>query len=394
MPLSRSSIHLSSTLVIFATLSACRAPNLSAPVARATNDTVTPPTPSTPELAAAVPLAPQSCAPPKDLGVRMLGRFDGCNPNGPRSSWSGSGFVARFTGTGLRMSVSGPAVRFTALVDGHTRSEFVTAPGKGKYVVASGLDPGEHTVSVSRQGEASFGAIVLEGVEPITGELLAPPPAPALRIEVVGDSISAGYGNEGTSPSCPFSADTENHDLTYGAILARSLGAELSTVAWSGKGIVSNYGGNREQPMPTLYDRAEPNDVRSVWNYDAWQADLVIVNLGTNDYSTNNDPEDDEFTRAYERLLTTIRLRYPGARILCTLGPLLAGSDLTKAETNIRAAVARRTLAGDQLVQFHAMRVTNSNPGCDWHPGLATHAAMAKDLEAKARAALALSTAN
>jgi hypothetical protein len=163
--------------------------------------------------------------------------------------------------------------------------------------------------------------------------------------------------------------------------LARNLGAESSTVAWSGKGVVSNYGGNREAPMPDIYDRAEPNEPGSVWDYTLWQPDALLVNLGTNDYSTDNDPADEEFVGAYTSLLATFRNRYPNAQILCTVGPLLDGADLAKAETNIRAAVARRADAGDRKVAFHAMRVPNTNPGCDWHPGVTTHAAMAKDLE-------------
>jgi hypothetical protein len=74
-------------------------------------------------------------------------------------------------------------------------------------------------------------------------------------------------------------------------VLARSLDAELSTVAWSGKGVYNNYNGNRVEPMPKLYDRAVPNDKNSPWDF-SWQPDLIIINLGTNDYSTNNDPTD------------------------------------------------------------------------------------------------------
>jgi lysophospholipase L1-like esterase len=321
------------------------------------------------------PLQP-TCPAPKDLGVRLIGRYDGCNAAGPRLSWSGSGFVARLSGTGLNVTIDGPPVTFTTLIDGITRSEFTTTPGKAVYPVASALPSGEHVVLMSRQGEASFEAVTVTG-----GTLLVPPPALTRRIEILGDSITAGYGNEGTSPNCPFSPDTENHYVTYGALLAREFEAELSTVAWSGKGVVSNYGGDRNEPMPALYDRAEPNDPASLWDYMPWQADAVLVNLGTNDYSTDNDPRDEEFTGAYANLLATIRLRYPKAHILCTVGPLLDGTDLSKAESNIRTAVARRVTAGDHRVAFHAMHVANANPGCDGHPGLATHVAMANDIQ-------------
>jgi lysophospholipase L1-like esterase len=320
-----------------------------------------------------------SCPTPADKGVRLIGRYDGCKPEGPRTAWSGSGFLARFTGTGLSATLEGAALLFTTVVDGVVGAELATKAGTRTYPLVTGLAMGEHTVELYRQGEASFGYSVLHGVV-VAGELLPPPAAATRRLEIVGDSITAGYGNEGTSPDCSFSAQTENHYLTYGALLARSLDAELSTVAWSGKGVVSNYAGNRDSPMPQLYDRAEPSDEKSTWDFSLWQADAVLINLGTNDYSTDNDPTDEEFTNEYEKLLMTIRVRYPRARIMCTVGPLLDGRDLDTAEANIQAAVQRRVTAGDSAATFHAMKVANTAPGCDWHPGLGTHAVMAEQL--------------
>lgn len=319
------------------------------------------------------------CPSPMDKGVHLVGRYDGCNRNGPRMSWSGSGFVARFHGTGLHVTVDGPSLIFTTVIDGVVGKELVTNSGPETYVLVDGLTPGEHTVEMYRQGEAELGAFVLQGVHAAGGELLSSP-APKRRIELVGDSITAGYGNEGSTPECSFSAQTENHYFTYGALLAREFDAEASTVAWSGKGVVSNYGGKRDTTFPALYPRAVPSDPASLWDFSSWQPDVVLVNLGTNDYSTDNDPTDVEFTTEYERLLSTIRLRYPTAHIICTIGPLLVGTDLATAEANIRAAVARRVAAGDAAVAFFAMRVPNAAPGCDWHPGLGTHRAMAEAL--------------
>jgi len=249
------------------------------------------------------------------------------------------------------------------------------------------LDDAEHVLEVYRRTEASFGSTVVLGLEVTGGELLEPPAAPARRIEIVGDSITCGYGNEGTIPTCPFSADTENHYASYGALLARELDAELSTVAWSGKGVVSNYGGDKTDPLPVLYDRAVPTDARSRWRF-GWQPDAVIVNLGTNDYSTNSDPSDAEFVATYQSLLARLREHYPNAFILCTVGPLLGGTDLATARANIAAAVLARNAAGDARVKAHALTTGNANPGCDYHPGLATHVAMATELTTALRSEL------
>ncbi len=328
------------------------------------------------------------CPDPVDLGVHLVGRHDGCDETGVRMAWSGTGFVAHFSGTGLRISQSGAAVQYTVLVDGELGANLLTTRGTDTYDVVSGLAEGEHTVEVYRRGEASFGVTTLQGVEAVDGELLAPPAPPARRIEIVGDSITCGYGNEGADTSCSFSADTENHYLAYGAVLARAQDAEVSTIAWSGRGVVVNYGGDTASPpMPAYFERAVPQDSSTVWAF-SWEPDTVIVNLGTNDYSTDNDPEAEVFIDGYEALLLNIRQRYPNAYILCTIGPLLSGADLSTARANIAAAVTNRNDAGDDRVATYELTANNPSPGCDWHPSIATHSAMADELSVPLASAL------
>src|SRR5690606_9772530 len=286
-----------------------------------------------------------------------------------------------FNGTGLSFTQSGASVQYTVLVDGELEPNLATQSGEHTYVIATDLEPGEHTAEIYRRGEASFGATSLLAVEVEDGELLDPPPRADRTIEVIGDSITCGYGNEGDSASCSFSADTENHYLTYAAIMARSFDAELSTVAWSGKGVVVNYGGDMSTTLPEMMERAVPSSNTSVWDYSAApEPDVVIINLGTNDFSTDNDPSDEDFVAGYGSLLESIRSRYPSAFILCTVGPLLSGTDLAKARDGIEAAVSQRQDAGDDAISAYSMLTGNPSPGCDWHPSLATHEAMAEEL--------------
>lgn len=329
------------------------------------------------------------CPPSIDLGVRIVGRHDGCDDAGVTMAWSGTGFVARFSGEGLRFTQSGGPVQYTVVVDGQLASDLSTMEGEHSYQIAGDLSAGEHLVEIYRRSEANFGPVVLRSVDVDAGQLLPPPPAPARRIEILGDSITCGYGNEGTTPSCPFSADTENHYMSYGAILARSLEAELSTVAWSGKGVVTNYGGDTSTTLVQMVDRAIPTSELSVWDYSLVKApDALIINLGTNDYSTDNDPSDLDFVSTYVAMLEIMRTRYPDAFILCTLGPMLSGSDLDVARTNIAAAVGERQQAGDARVQSFELEPNNPSPGCDYHPNLSTHASMASVLQVPLQAVL------
>ena len=245
-----------------------------------------------------------------------------------------------------------------------------TSGGMQDYVLASGLPPGEHTVELYRRTEGSFGATVVSDVI-LEGELLAPP-AVARRMEIIGDSITAGYGNEGVSP-CSFSAETENHYLTYGAVAARTVGAELHTVAWSGKGIVYNYGDDTNEPMPEIYDRTLASDGAS-WGF-GWQPDVVAINLGTNDFSTDNDPPGELYTSTYVEFLGHLRDVYPQAFLL-VLQPSLFGAEDDMVQGYLEEVVAARQADGDAAVAYANVNVDWIGSGCDGHPTVATHEGM------------------
>lgn len=312
--------------------------------------------------------------PPEPPAIHYIGRHDASDPGHVRMGWSGVGAVFRFDGTGASVRLDDSGRYFTVLVDGVLQPNLATTPGEQLYPLAQGLPAGEHTVELYRRTEGSFGPTVMLGVE-LEGELLAPPPVQR-RIEIVGDSITCGYGDEGVAP-CSFSAETENHYLTYGAVAARALGAELSTVAWSGKGVVNNYGDDVFEPLPTIYDRLLATDA-APWDF-SWQPDVVVINLGTNDFSTDNDPPENVFVPAYVGFLAHLRAVYPDAFILA-IAPSLYGAEVQMVAGYLQSAVDQRHTAGDFDVAFADVNVEWIGSGCDGHPSVATHANMGAKL--------------
>lgn len=293
-------------------------------------------------------------------------------------SWSGSGMLLRFRGAAARVTMNGAGRYFTVVVDGEVQPTLAVSGDMNTYDLATGLSDGEHLVELYRRTEGSFGPTEIYGVAIPDGVLLPVTP-PARRIEVVGDSITAGYGVDGADETCNFSAETENHFLTYAAVAARALDAELSAVAWSGKGVIYNYGDDRNQPMPTLYDRVIATEGGSTGTIR--EADAVIVNLGTNDFSTDGDPPEGEFVPAYVALLEQIRARHPDALIACTVGPPLGAADMGRARPYIESAIAMRASAGDTNIRWVDLDGF-SDWGCDYHPGDETQALLADDLVA------------
>lgn len=309
--------------------------------------------------------------PPTEPGIHWVGRYDDSNPAQIRMGWSNAGLVARFDGTGATVRMDDPSHYFTVVVDGMVQPTLSTSPGVQDYVVASGLPAGEHTLELYRRTEGSFGPTVVHDVI-IEGELLAPPPV-TRRMEIIGDSITAGYGNEGVDP-CGFTAETENAYLTYGAVAARTVGAELHMVAWSGKGMVYNYGEDTFQPMPELYERTIATE-DAAWGFE-WQPDAVVINLGTNDFSTDGDPPAELYVGTYVEFVAGVRERYPGAFILL-LQPTLFGAEAEMVQGYLQDVVAQRNAAGDAAIAYADVNVEWIGSGCNGHPSVATHAGMA-----------------
>jgi lysophospholipase L1-like esterase len=108
-------------------------------------------------------------------------------------------------------------------------------------------------------------------------------------------------------------------------------------------------------------------------------AAVVVINLGTNDFSTDKDPAQDVFVPAYVAFLTHLRDVYPDAFIL-PVAPLLWGDEATMVAGYLQSAVDQRHQAGDMDVAFVDINAEPNGWGCDGHPSVATHEAMAQNL--------------
>ena len=249
--------------------------------------------------------------------VHRTGRFDESDPARPTASWSGITFRTRVAGPALSVSLGGASnIHFQIEIDGQTAGKFVTAGGDQSYEVATGLPAGEHDVVLVRRNEGFFGDVQFLGFEPGPDASLVETPWPyAHTLELIGDSLTAGYGIEGDSAQCNFTAGTESFPGTYGAIAARNTGAAVHAIAYSGKGVFQNYGGDMSERMGELWLRTLTNDPASAWDFGAFTPEAVVVNLGTNDFSA--PVTEAQFTGAYVELLGAVRDRYPAAMIFC-----------------------------------------------------------------------------
>jgi hypothetical protein len=313
--------------------------------------------------------------PPVVEDTHLSGRFDQSDAAGPRSTWSGTSIGTRISGTGVEVELAGDGgVFFEVLVDGASVGSFETNGGLATYPLADGLPDGEHDVTLYRRTEGWTGVVQFRSFTPAAGGSIVPSPSPfAHRLELIGDSITCGYGVLGPNGDCDFTTDTESAYETYAAIAARNTSADAHLVAYSGKGVFQNYGGDKNELMPELWLRTLTGDP-TPWDFASWTADAVVINLGTNDFSAALDAGD--FVPAYVGLLGAVRERYPQATIFAVTWEHW-GADKVQW---VADAVAESGDGSTEIVPFHIEQ--SEGFGCDYHPSVATHARLGAELTA------------
>ncbi len=321
--------------------------------------------------------------------VHFLGRFDKSKPEAPAFAWPGSAIATRFSGTGLDVSLHDDGTNFFAVsIDGAAPTVLATSGVQDTYTLAQGLADGEHDALLFRRTESFQGIVHFHGFTAAGGKALIPTPAPfKRRLELIGDSITCGYGNEGAGPNCGFSAETENAWLAYGSITARALSAEPRVIAYSGKGVYRDGGGVTADQMPALYERTFADDGSSTWDFAAWKADVVVLNLGTNDFGSGDPGQ--PYVDAYAGLVKQIRGHYPDAYILCAVGSMMIGPPLSTNVGYVKGVVSAANADGDARVSFVDLGVQDGDVdgfGCDYHPSAKTNQRMADQLTAAIKA--------
>lgn len=317
--------------------------------------------------------------------IHYLGRFDHSSPEAPTFSWPGTAIVTRFSGTGIDVNLHDEGHNFFAVsIDGGLPNVFATSAAKDTYTLASGLSQGEHDVMLFRRTESFQGLVHFHGFSVGGGAPLIPTPPPFKRhLELIGDSITCGYGNDGVGPNCGFTAETENGWLAYGSVAARALKAEARLIAYSGKGIYRDGSSDTTNQMPVLYERTFADIAGSTWDFSTWTADVVVVNLGTNDFGPGDPGQ--PYIDAYTAMIQQIRGHYPQAYILCAVGSMMIGNGLAQCTSYVKSAVSAANAAGDARVSFVDLGVQDGlvdGYGCDYHPSVKTDQLMADKLTA------------
>ncbi|MDX3660018.1 SGNH/GDSL hydrolase family protein [Streptomyces sp. ID05-26A] len=292
-------------------------------------------------------------------------------------SWPGVYFEGRFRGTGVGISLNDANSYYDVQIDGRTVAT-LTKPGRTTYWVRN-LSNAEHRVRLVKRSESPWAAAEFGGFVAVSGgAVLTRPDRRARQIEFIGDSLTAGYGNLSTTRDCSANGGVDrntNSDLSFGALTSRAVNADYQINAFSGRGMVRNYnGGEPGTSYRTYYDRALLNVNGDVWqNPGTWRPQLVVVGLGTNDFSTALKPGEQwpdqqslvsAYKSAYHGFLDKLRARHgSGATILVSLGE--ASGAFADA---VRQVAQERNNRGDSRVRYwNYADSALDRLGCDWH---------------------------
>lgn len=310
-----------------------------------------------------------------DSAIYFSGRVDTGSPQFVRYDWPGVGIHFCFTGKKAGIKIKGGERNyFNLFVDGQF-TEVLHSPGDTIFWVDKLRGSGPHEVSLIKRTEGDMGQVLFYGLLlESNGRLLPYPHKPGRCMEFIGNSITCGYGTEGTSKSERFKPETENNYKAYGAILTRAFNAEGRYIAHSGLGVVRNYGDKQKistklKPMPARFNKVLDTDSALVWDFTRWQPHLVVINLGTNDFSTQPHPDKAVFQRGYENLILDVRAAYGNIPVFCVVGPMLKDPTFEYVKEVVDIM---RSLHSDNQVLFvgfpDGLINNSSDLGSDWHP--------------------------
>ncbi|MDO7908536.1 GDSL-type esterase/lipase family protein [Paenibacillus sp. JX-17] len=316
---------------------------------------------------------------------------------------SGSGVEFSFHGKRAEITLKGDQIalgdhnhaRIAIEVNGERVIDDLVNEAVKIYTVFESVADQDVTVQIIKLSEAPMSTVGIEEIRVDAQSGIKPTPDRIHKIEVIGDSITCGYGVDTENELQSFSTSTEDVTKAYAYLTTQQLQADYSMVSFSGYGIISGYTDNDQKLtthlVPDYYDKVGKSEGKFdgkvspqtvSWDFAAFKPDLIVINLGTNDdsYAKDDAVRQAEYAEQYMEFLKTVRTHNPEAQILCTLG--IMGDRLYPYVERAVNAYTQQT--GDThiaVIKFD-VQLPEDGYGADWHPSQITHRKAADRLTA------------
>jgi len=309
-----------------------------------------------------------------------MGRIGTKDSSAAEIYWPGSSIKIHFKGTSVKALLQDEHGDnyFNVIIDNDSILMIRPDTSKKLYILAANLPKGKHSVEIFKRTEWNKGKTWFYGFElEKEAKILSPRETKTRMIEFYGNSITAGYAIEDYSGDSQDSIFTNNY-LTYGALTARHYKAKYSCIAKGGIGIMASW---FPLIMPEMYNRLDPENSESLWNFTTSTPYIVVINLFQNDswivemtdskefeyrFGNNPSPNEDFIIQSYRNFVHLIRDEYPEAHIICVLGSM----DITRQGSPWPGYVEKAVVSlSDKKVYTHFFPYMNASG----HPEVEHH---------------------
>lgn len=343
-----------------------------------------------------------------DSNIQYIGRIDFTDKQNPLFSNPGISIRAKFQGPAIDVILKDYGTGtvsttnyYTIIIDGSLFKVLKVNNKDTIYEISHTLTDTIHTIEIYKRTESSVGRTAFKGFQIKKGTtLLTPNSLPVRKLEFIGASMTCGYGNDTViatsgNPTTGFTSKHEDNYNSFGAITSRSLNTQYVCVGHAGKGIYRNQNNTTTNIVPDFYQYYSLYQ-KTQWDFTKYIPDVVVINLGNNDFApeASTPPsmvDSAKFVNAFITFTSTIRSKYPNAKIICTAGCMMndyypAGLKAwTRIQSYLQEVITQKQQAGDNQVYYVKFNpqsdLTGFNGyGEDWHPTIATHQAMANIL--------------
>jgi lysophospholipase L1-like esterase len=337
-----------------------------------------------PVMADAPVVAPVAAAPAdlKALPMTIGGRVQ--QKDGAWTyQWPGTYFETAFKGQAVYFQVGKGDEILHVTVDGQGAAP-VIKPAVGLYGI-EGLGKGSHMVRIQVVTESQAAPDTFGGFFVTAGGKPAALKKRARQIEFIGDSHTVGYGNISMTRDCTTDDvwKTTDNSVAFGPVTAHHYNADYQINAISGHGIVRNYNGMAGDPVPVAYPYVLLNH-DTVYQDKAWHPQVIVISLGTNDFSTplnvgekwtTRDQLHADYEATYGKFLKDLRARNPKAYFVLWATDM-AGGEIA---TEVQKVVDQARAGGEKRITFMPINGLQMR-GCHWHPSATDDATISASL--------------
>jgi lysophospholipase L1-like esterase len=245
-----------------------------------------------------------------------------------------------------------------------------------------------HHLSIYKATEAANGGVLFTGT---TAKLIArPTPQNKKKIELIGDSITCGFGNDVSSIPCGSGDWFDQHNAywAYGPVLSRALNVDFVLSSVSGYGMYRNWNDEHldEAIIPDVYENLYLNRDSSKPYDFAFQPDLVSICLGTNDLSDGDGKKErlpfneEKYVSNYIDFIKTVYKHAPNTRIVLLNSPMVSGDrNVTLVKCLKRVIQAFENDKKHKPIALFEFQPMNPK-GCGFHPDIVDDKVMADQL--------------